>query len=42
MIKVQNLGKSFDNRRVVQDLSFAAADGAIELTARAWAVKGVR
>jgi len=29
MIQVQNLAKSFDNRPVVQDLSFTAADGVI-------------
>ena len=29
MIKVQELGKSFDNRFVVRDLSFQAPDGAI-------------
>jgi sodium transport system ATP-binding protein len=29
MITVQNLGKGFDNRMVVQNLSFEAADGAI-------------
>ncbi|MBI2681078.1 MAG: ATP-binding cassette domain-containing protein [Candidatus Solibacter usitatus] len=29
MITVQNLGKSFDHRMVVQNLSFEAADGAI-------------
>lgn len=29
MIKVQELGKSFDNRFVVRELSFQAPDGAI-------------